>query len=156
ERGVLAGAGADRFRQFLLCPAVALGQPCRALAQTVGVLARRPGQVKRGPAKHRRRDVAEALDRVAPTAVGVLVRREPVQSASNEGVERAVGGGRLLGQRKGANGGRGGQGGGRQLPNPIPFGRALSEEGGQRGLIGGFETLTIQRKGHWRMGLVVG
>src|SRR5207253_3462934 len=85
---VLAVAGADSLGLLCGCLAAVLSQGFLRPLQA-GVEARFAGparDVEGGPAEHAGGDVAEALDRVAPTAVGVLVCGQPGKAALNQGV----------------------------------------------------------------------
>ena len=53
----------------------------------IGKLTGGAGRVKHCMSQHRRRDIADALNGVSPTAVFVLMLGQPVQAASNQSVK---------------------------------------------------------------------
>src|SRR5204863_536146 len=71
-------------------------------AQTVGVVRRPAGEVEGGADEHGGGDVAQALDGVAPAAVGVLALGQPGDAACNQAVVRRCGGGMFLDEGEGA------------------------------------------------------
>ncbi len=62
---------------------IALAEPGLRARQRLTVGLRGASQMKGGPAQHGGRDVAEALDRITPAAVGILMGFEPGESAGD-------------------------------------------------------------------------
>ena len=150
ERAVLAVAPPHRLRHAPPASGRSAASQCSRLAADVSAYCvGRAGEVKRGPAEHRRRDVAEALDRIAPAAVGVLMRRQPGEAAGDQRVMTAVARWLFCTRARALDGDGGGQGGRGQFADPVAFGRAFREQGGERGLIGCFESGSSR---DWEMG----
>src|SRR5439155_9147816 len=96
-------------------------------SQIVGILLRGTGEVECRPAEHAGGDVAEALDRVAPAAVRVLMGRQPGKAIGDELVVRPKA--RLL-LDEGESTDRGGSGESRggEFAGPVAVGVAFGEE----------------------------
>src|SRR5712692_1504249 len=95
--------------------------------------------MKSSPAEHGRRDIAGALDGVAPAAVCVLMLGQPIQPAGDEFLVILVETGILVDQGQGADGRRRGQGGRRKLAGPETIRIAFGKKGGKSGLVGAFQ-----------------
>ena len=67
--------------------------------------------------------------------------RQPGEAVGDQGIVRPRQLALPLHQGQGADGGGGGQGRGGQLADPVAVGRALGEEGGAGGLIGGGQSV---------------
>ena len=125
EGAVLAVAPADRLGPLRRRRPGALVRHASRFAERVGVVRLAAGEVERGPAEHRRRDVAEALDRVAPAAVGVLMVGQPAQAAVDQRSRCSIGFDEVQGhdRRRGGEGRRG------ELADPVAVRHPLGEQG---------------------------
>ncbi len=81
---VLAIAGTDGLGLLFGSPSAMLVKIGFGSPQTLRILAGLSGNMKGSPTEHAGRDIADALDRVAPATVEVLVLGQPGETAGDE------------------------------------------------------------------------
>ena len=108
----------------------------------------RSGDVQSGTTEHGGGDVAEAVDRIAPAAIVVLMLRQPGHAPGDQGIVRRSARRVLWDQGQGADGRRRGQGRSGQFADPVAFRSSLGQKSLQSEAIRGFEAFGDQQRSH--------